>query len=106
MSTSPGSSARICWEKNEKLSPAHFDLLLSEVQQHLNGQSEVFVQDLFGGADLRYRLPVRFVTPNAWQALFVRNMFLRPSLAELAQFHAAGVSISMRSAWNPLAIAC
>jgi len=82
----PGSSARIWWEKNEKMSASQFDLLLSEVQRHLNEQTEVFVQDLFGGADARYRLPVRFVSPNAWQALFVRNMFIRPSLADLAQF--------------------
>ena len=82
----PGSTGRIWWEKNEKMSPQHFDLLLADVQRHLNDQPEVFVQDLFGGADVRYRLPVRFVTPNAWQALFVRNMFIRPSLADLAQF--------------------
>ena len=35
------------------------------------------MQDLFGGADPAYRLPVRFITPNAWHALFVRNMFIR-----------------------------
>lgn len=82
----PGSSAKIWWEKNEKMTPEHFDLLLAEVKVHLNQQPEVFVQDLFGGADARYRLPVRFVSPNAWQALFVRNMFIRPNLADLAQF--------------------
>jgi phosphoenolpyruvate carboxykinase (ATP) len=46
----------------------------------------VFVQDLFGGADPGFRFAVRFITPNAWQALFVRNMFIRPGLADLAQF--------------------
>ena len=44
----------------------------------------MFVQDLFGGADPAYRLPVRFITPNAWHALFVRNMFIRALPAELA----------------------
>jgi phosphoenolpyruvate carboxykinase (ATP) len=29
---------------------------------------------------------VRFITPNAWHALFVRNMFIRAVPAELAQF--------------------
>ena len=29
---------------------------------------------------------MRFYTPNAWHALFVRNMFLRPDAAELADF--------------------
>jgi phosphoenolpyruvate carboxykinase (ATP) len=82
----PGTTKAIWWEKNEKLSEAHFAKLLAAARAHLDAQPELFVQDLFGGADPRYRLPVRFITPNAWQALFVRNMFLRPGLAELAQF--------------------
>ncbi len=82
----PGSTAQIWWERNDKLSPAHFDRLLASTKTHLDQQPEVFVQDLFGGADPAYRLPVRFLTPNAWQALFVRNMFIRPSPAELAGF--------------------
>src|SRR2546422_7190003 len=28
----------------------------------------------------------RFVTPNAWHALFVSNMFLRPTPADLGSF--------------------
>ena len=55
------------------------------MRAHLDAR-EVFVQDLFAGADPAYRLPVRFVTPNAWHALFVRNMFIRAVPAELAQF--------------------
>jgi phosphoenolpyruvate carboxykinase (ATP) len=81
----PGSSANIWWEKNAKMSEAAFDCLLAEVQSHL-GSQEVFVQDLYGGADSAYRLPVRFVTPNAWQALFVRNMFIRPPANDLPGF--------------------
>jgi phosphoenolpyruvate carboxykinase (ATP) len=82
----PGSSSRIWWAKNDKLSPAHFEALLAQAQQHLSAQPEVFVQDLFGGADPDRRLPVRFITPNAWQALFVRNMFIRPQATDLAGF--------------------
>jgi phosphoenolpyruvate carboxykinase (ATP) len=81
----PGSAANIWWEKNAKVAEAGFDRLLAEVKNHLAAQ-EVFVQDLYGGADADYRLPVRFVTPNAWQALFVRNMFIRPPTGELAAF--------------------
>ncbi len=79
------STARIWWEKNGKVSAEHFELLHSEVRAHLSGQ-EVYVQDLHGGADVTYRKPVRFITPNAWQALFVRNMFVRPSRVDLAGF--------------------
>jgi len=82
----PASSSKIWWEKNEKLSPDQFEALLKMAQQHLSSQAEVFVQDLFGGADPERRLPVRFITPNAWQALFVRNMFIRPQATDLAGF--------------------
>jgi len=81
-----GSSADIWWDRNDRMSEAHFEGLLKLARSHLSGQSELFVQDLFGGADPTFRLPVRFLTPNAWQALFVRNMFLRPTAAELAGF--------------------
>ena len=78
-------ASHIWWEKNARLSSAHFDLLHKDVQAHLEDQ-ELFQQDLFGGADPAYRLPVRFVSPNAWHMLFVRNMFIRPAPEELATF--------------------
>jgi phosphoenolpyruvate carboxykinase (ATP) len=81
----PGLTERIWWEKNVRLDPASFERLQEDVRAYLDAH-EVFVQDLFAGADPAYRLPVRFVTPNAWHALFVRNMFIRALPAELAQF--------------------
>ena len=81
----PGISDRIWWEKNARIDPAAFERLQEDVRAYLDAR-EVFVQDLFAGADPAYRLSVRFVTPNAWHALFVRNMFIRALPAELAQF--------------------
>jgi phosphoenolpyruvate carboxykinase (ATP) len=81
----PGSADRIWWEKNPRLDPAAFERLHEDVRAYLDAR-ELFVQDLFGGADPAYRVPVRFITPNAWHALFVRNMFIRAMPAELAQF--------------------
>src|SRR5215211_969331 len=80
-----GLTERIWWEKNARLDPAAFERLQEDIRGYLDAR-EVFVQDLFAGADPAYRLPVRFVTPNAWHALFVRNMFIRAVPAELAQF--------------------
>ncbi len=80
-----GAADRIWWEKNPRLEPEAFDRLHEDVRAYLDAR-EIYVQDLFGGADPAYRLPVRFVTPNAWHALFVRNMFIRAVPAELAQF--------------------
>src|SRR5688572_29979561 len=79
------SSPQIWWEKNGKIDAEAFDRLHEAVRAHLSSQ-ELFVQDLFGGADPAHRLPVRFYTPNAWHALFVRNMFIRPGAADLASF--------------------
>jgi phosphoenolpyruvate carboxykinase (ATP) len=81
----PGIRERIWWEKNVRVDTGAFDRLQEDVRAYLDAR-EVFVQDLFAGADPAYRLPVRFVTPNAWHALFVRNMFIRAVPAELAQF--------------------
>jgi phosphoenolpyruvate carboxykinase (ATP) len=82
----PATADRIWWERNERYPADRFDRLLAEVQAYLSAQPELFVQDLFGGADPTYRLPVRFLTPNAWQAMFVRNMFIRPTVEDLAEF--------------------
>src|SRR5215472_4787967 len=80
------SEAKVWWGKvNQPIAPEHFDRLHADVLRHLNGQ-EIFVRDLFAGADPEFRIPVRFVTPNAWQALFVYNMFLRPTVPEIAAF--------------------
>ena len=82
----PSSEQKVWWGKvNQPLSPEHFTRLHQDVLRHLNGQ-ELFVRDLFAGADPEYRIPVRFVTPNAWQTLFVYNMFLRPTAPELSSF--------------------
>jgi phosphoenolpyruvate carboxykinase (ATP) len=75
------------WGKvNQPITEAHYDVLLADVKTYLNAQGELFVQDLYCGADAAYRLSCRYVTPNAWHANFVRNMFIRPDVAELAKF--------------------
>lgn len=84
----PESSSQIWWGKvNQPIAPEKFERLKADVEQHLAGQ-ELFVRDVYAGADQNYRLPIRFVTPNAWHALFVYNMFLRPSDEELSSFEA------------------
>src|SRR5437868_15534864 len=53
----PGSEADVDWGKvNQPITPEHFDTLRADVQEYLNGQPELFVQDLYCGADPNYRL--------------------------------------------------
>ena len=83
----PTSKDDIDWGKvNRPIDARYFDVLLADVQAYLDSQSELFVQDLYAGADATHRLSVRYVTPNAWHAAFVRNMFIRPDIGELASF--------------------
>jgi phosphoenolpyruvate carboxykinase (ATP) len=82
----PETTGDVWWGKiNHKLSPAHFTTLKGRVQAFLQGH-DLFVQDLYAGADPARRVRVRLVTTGAWQALFARNIFLRPAEAELAGF--------------------
>jgi phosphoenolpyruvate carboxykinase (ATP) len=81
------SEADVDWGKvNQPFSEQQFDTLLADVRAYLNGRDQLFVQDLYCGADPKYRLSVRYVSPNAWQMAFVRNMFIRPEATELPTF--------------------
>ncbi len=82
----PGTTGDVWWGKvNQKMPQAKFAALKGRVQAYLQGR-ELFTQDLYAGADPANRIRVRLVTTGAWQALFARNMFIRPPASELAGF--------------------
>jgi phosphoenolpyruvate carboxykinase (ATP) len=79
----------VWWAKNKPLTPEKFDLLRADMLAHLRREgSDVFVQDLFGGADPASRIGVRVVTELAWQALFIQNLLRVPTAEERAGFAA------------------
>src|SRR5918998_404819 len=83
----PGSETDVDWGKvNQPFAEEKFDALLADVRAYLERRDELFVQDLYCGADSRYRLSVRYVSPSAWHMAFVRNMFIRPEPSELPTF--------------------
>ncbi len=79
------TEATVWWDNNKPLAPAQFEALRQDMTRHAEGR-ELFVQDLYGGADPRYRIKVRVVTEYAWHALFIRHLLRRPAVAELAGF--------------------
>lgn len=80
------SFENIAWGKiNQAMAPEIFDELHSEVIDYLSGKN-LYVLDGFCGANARTRKKVRFITEFAWQAHFVKNMFIRPSAADLKDF--------------------
>ncbi|MFR9514160.1 MAG: phosphoenolpyruvate carboxykinase (ATP), partial [Rikenellaceae bacterium] len=46
----------------------------------------LFVVDTFCGANENSRIKIRFIVEVAWQAHFVKNMFIRPTEEELAAY--------------------
>ena len=47
---------------------------------------KLYIVDAFCGANKDTRMAVRFIMEVAWQAHFVRNMFIKPTAAELESF--------------------
>ena len=53
--------------------------------KELSGK-KLYVMDAFCGANKDTRMAIRFIMEVAWQAHFVKNMFIQPSEEELANF--------------------
>ena len=85
---------------NQPLSPEVWQHLKTLVGNQLSGK-RLFVVDAFCGANADTRLKVRFITEVAWQAHFVKNMFIRPTDAELADFEPDFVVMNGAKCTNP-----
>lgn len=80
------SEQNIWWgDVNVAMDEDGFDRLHRKVCGYLQGR-DVFVQDVYAGADPDYRLPVRVVSESAWHSLFARNMFIQPRPDALTDF--------------------
>ena len=76
----------------------------SSLKSLVTGQlsaKRLFVMDLYCGANPDSRMQVRFVTEVAWQAHFVKNMFIRPSADELKTFKPDFVVMNGSKVTNP-----
>ena len=70
---------------NKPISQTTWNALKETTVKQLSGK-RLFVVDAFCGANEDTRLKVRFIMEVAWQAHFVKNMFIRPTEAELENF--------------------
>jgi phosphoenolpyruvate carboxykinase (ATP) len=87
---------QVWWDNNAAMTSQQFDALWQDVQAHMAGK-EVFVQQLFGGADLDHRLPVRVVNELAWHSLFIRHLLRVPAPHEYTGFEAEFTIINLPS---------
>ena len=75
----------VWWEKNGRLSPEHFQRLFDDFIAHAAGKT-LYAQDLYGGANSKYRIKVRVYNELAWHSMFIRALLIRPDRAELPHY--------------------
>lgn len=83
---SPSVHDKIAWGKvNVPMSEENFEKIYAKMLAYLQNK-EIFVFDGFAGADENYRLNIRVVNEYASQNMFIHQLLLRPSEAELQNF--------------------
>ena len=85
---------------NKPLSQDTWNSLKHLITNQLSGK-RLFVVDAFCGANADTRLKVRFITEVAWQAHFVKNMFIRPDENELHDFEPDFIVMNGAKCVNP-----
>ena len=86
----------IWWENSKPMSEEHFELLLGDFLAFAK-LKELFVQDLYAGADANHKLPTRVFCEYSWHALFIRHLLRRPDSKELAEFEPAFTVVDLPS---------
>lgn len=71
------------WGKvNHPIPLDRFDKIFNKMKKFVEGK-ELFVFDGFVGADTENRLSIRVINDHSWQSLFARQLFVRPTAADL-----------------------
>ncbi len=70
---------------NKPVTPEVWNELKQLAVKQLSNK-KLYVMDGYAGANENTRLKIRFIMEVAWQAHFVKNMFIRPTEEELANF--------------------
>ena len=70
------SNKNIAWGRiNHKVSKEVYEELFAKVKTQLSNK-DIYIQDVYSGGSASSRKSIRFVTEIAWQAHFVKNMFI------------------------------
>lgn len=85
---------------NKAITPEAWEHCRKIATAQLSGK-KLYVVDCFCGANEDTRLRVRFIMEVAWQAHFVKNMFIRPTEEELKSFVPDFVVLNASRATNP-----
>ena len=82
---------------NKPASQQAWDACKKLAQEQLSNK-RLFVMDVFCGANHDSRMAIRFIMEVAWQAHFVKNMFIEPTAEELENFEPDFISYNAAKA--------
>ena len=83
----PTTSKDIWWgDINIRLTDRSFAINRQRAIDYLNTRKRIFVFDGFAGWDEREQLKIRVIAESAYHALFMHNMLIRPTPAQLESF--------------------
>lgn len=85
---------------NKPIGQATWESLKSKVTDRLSGK-KLYVVDTICGANENSHLKVRFIMEVAWQAHFVKNMFIRPTEEQLKSFEPDFIVMNGAKCSNP-----
>ncbi len=71
---------------NISLEDEVFEITRRSAVDYLNTRDQLYVIDGFAGWDANHRVKVRIICERAYHALFMRNMLIRPTVEQLADF--------------------
>lgn len=101
------SENNIWWKNNSRkssdnkpLSEKNWEFLYDLSATQLSGK-KLYVQDGYAGTNPDTQIKIRVVTEIAWMAHFVKNMFIRPTEEELADFEPDFVMLNACRTTNP-----
>lgn len=102
----PSSAEHVWWTTSQ--SPSDNKPISEDLWKRLEGRAAaelsgkpLYVVDCFCGANEETRIKVRFIVEVAWQAHFVKNMFIRPTPEELEHFVPDFVTLNASKATFP-----
>ena len=78
-----GNEHSVWWAGNGSMTRESFERLKADALEHVRGK-ELFVQDLFAGADPVHRIAVAVYSELAWHSLFMQSLLIRPAADEVS----------------------
>ena len=82
---SKSNESEIWWEINSKMAAKFFVNLYRDMLEFI-ADKDLFIQDLYAGADPKNRINVRVISELVWHNLFIRHLLIKPEISKLENF--------------------